>query len=75
MALRRFRVGGKEQRELTKDQEQDINEAFELVDADGLGSIDSEELKAVIGAVGIDPKNQETLNMIFDVDDGSGNGE
>merc|ERR1712039_244764 len=62
MALRRFNAGGKKQKELTEEQQQEIKEAFDLFDTDGSGEIDSKE-----------PKKEEIQKMISDVDDdGSG---
>ena len=37
MALRRFNQGGKKQKELTEEQKQEINKAFDLFDTDGSG--------------------------------------
>ena len=52
MALRRFNAGGKKQKELTDEQKQEIKEAFDLVDTDGSGSVDSKELKFAVRAPG-----------------------
>ena len=73
MALRRFNPGGKKQKELTEEQQQEIKEAFDLFDTDGSGEIDSKELKVAMRALGFEPKKEEIQKMISDVDDdGSG---
>merc|ERR1712186_240513 len=73
MALRRFNAGGKKQKELTEEQQQEIKEAFDLFDTDGSGEIDSKELKVAMRALGFEPKKEEIQKMISDVDDdGSG---
>jgi len=44
-----------------------------LLDADGSGKIDSEELKVVMRALDFEPKKKQAQKMISDVDgDGSG---
>mmetsp|Transcript_97480 Transcript_97480/g.179131 ORF Transcript_97480/g.179131 Transcript_97480/m.179131 type:complete len:80 (-) Transcript_97480:258-497(-) len=48
-------------------------EAFDHFDIDGSGSIDAEELKVGMQALGLEPNNHEIQKMISDVDnDGSG---
>merc|ERR1711924_508729 len=60
-------------KELTEEQKQEIEEAFDLFDTDGSGSIDSKELKVAMRALGFEPKKEEIQKMIPDVDDdGSG---
>ncbi|XP_027700855.1 centrin-2 isoform X1 [Vombatus ursinus] len=59
--------------ELTKDQKQEIREAFDLFDTDGTGTIDVKELKVAMRALGFEPKKEEIKKMISDIDkDGSG---
>jgi len=74
MALRRVGAAGKgKQKELTEEQKQEIQEAFDLFDTDGSGSIDAKELKVAMRALGFEPKKEEIQKMIADVDDdGSG---
>ena len=52
MALRRSNAGGKKQKELTEEQKQEIKEAFDLLDTDGSGSIDSKDLEVAMRAPG-----------------------
>ena len=73
MARRRFNAGGRKQKTLTEEQKQEIKEAFDPLDTDGSGSIDSKELKVAMCAPGFEPKKEEILKMTSDVDDdGSG---
>ena len=52
MALRRFNQGGKKQKELTEEQKQETNKAFDLCDIDGSGDACS----GLRTAEGINPK-------------------
>eukprot|EP00465_Bigelowiella_longifila_P012073 CAMPEP_0185261852 /NCGR_PEP_ID=MMETSP1359-20130426/10165_1 /TAXON_ID=552665 /ORGANISM="Bigelowiella longifila, Strain CCMP242" /LENGTH=167 /DNA_ID=CAMNT_0027848623 /DNA_START=52 /DNA_END=555 /DNA_ORIENTATION=+ len=59
--------------ELTAEQKQEIREAFDLFDTDGSGSIDKNELKVAMRALGFEPKKEEIAKMIQDIDkDNSG---
>merc|ERR1711966_637336 len=50
-----------------------IKEAFELFDTDGSGSIDANELKTAMRALGFAPKKDEITKMLNDLDcDGNG---
>ena len=63
----------KRRTELTEEQKQEIKEAFDLFDTDGIGTIDAKELKVAMRALGFEPKKEEIRKMIQDVDkDGSG---
>ena len=53
------------------DQQQEIKEAFDLIDLDGSGEIDSKELEATLHALGYKPKKKEIKKIISDVDDDS----
>ena len=58
---------------LTSDQLEEIREAFKLFDTDDSGTIDSDELKVAMRALGFEPKKEELRKMLADVDkDGSG---
>ena len=46
MALRRFNAGGKKHKGWTEQQKQEIKEAFDLLDTDGSGDIDSKSSRA-----------------------------
>merc|ERR1719453_858316 len=59
--------------DLTIQQRQEIKEAFELFDTDGSGSIDANELKTAMRALGFQPKTEEIKRMLTDLDvDGNG---
>ncbi|CAO1377879.1 unnamed protein product [Diamesa hyperborea] len=59
--------------ELTEEQKNDIKEAFDLFDTNGVGVIDIKELKVAIRALGFEPKKEEIKKMMLDVDkDSSG---
>merc|ERR1711934_962638 len=59
--------------DLTTQQKQEIREAFELFDTDGSGSIDANELKTAMRALGFAPKKEEITRMLSDLDvDGNG---
>uniref|UniRef100_A0A7S2IJ89 EF-hand domain-containing protein n=1 Tax=Haptolina brevifila TaxID=156173 RepID=A0A7S2IJ89_9EUKA len=58
---------------LTSDQLEEIREAFKLFDTDDSGTIDSDELKVAMRAMGFEPKREEVRRMIAESDrDGSG---
>merc|ERR1712144_177364 len=50
---------------LTQDQVEEIKEAFDLFDTDGSGSIDVNELKVAMKALGMDAKSEE-IRKLFD---------
>merc|ERR1712010_383166 len=57
----------------TSQQLEEINEAFQLFDIDGSGTIDAKELGTAMRALGMDAKQEEIKKMIEDIDkDGSG---
>merc|ERR1712139_295462 len=61
---------------LTQDQVEEIKEAFDLFDTDGSGSIDVNELKVAMKALGMDAKSEEIRKLINDIDsDGDGTRE
>lgn len=53
---------------MTEDQKQEIREAFELFDTEGIGHIDSKELKVAMRALGFEPKKEEIRKMLSVVD-------
>merc|ERR1712107_400668 len=58
---------------LTEEQVGQITQAFELFDTDGSGTIETQELKIAMRALGFEPKQEEIDKMVRDVDDdGSG---
>ena len=54
--------------ELSEDQKQELKEAFELFDADKVGSIDLHELKVLMRALGFDVKKADVIKLVHDVD-------
>eukprot|EP00308_Calcidiscus_leptoporus_P013687 CAMPEP_0119372636 /NCGR_PEP_ID=MMETSP1334-20130426/20955_1 /TAXON_ID=127549 /ORGANISM="Calcidiscus leptoporus, Strain RCC1130" /LENGTH=221 /DNA_ID=CAMNT_0007390173 /DNA_START=96 /DNA_END=762 /DNA_ORIENTATION=+ len=58
---------------LTTDQLEEIREAFKLYDTDESGTIDADELKVAMRAMGFEPKRDEVRRMIQESDrDGAG---
>jgi len=58
---------------LTTDELEEIREAFKLFDTDDSGTIDSDELKVAMRAMGFEPKRDEVRRMIAESDrEGSG---
>ena len=53
---------------LTKEEIEEIREAFNLFDTDGGGTIDIKELKAAIQSLGFENKNPTITNMIADLE-------
>merc|ERR1711903_383750 len=51
---------------LTEDQVAEIKEAFDLFDTDGSGSIDTNELKVAMKALGMDAKSDGDGTIDFD---------
>ena len=80
MAFRSKRGGGrgrgaakKKDDGLTREQEHEIREAFDLFDTDGSGTINMQELKVAMRSLGFEPKEGEVEKMVEEVDkDGSG---
>merc|ERR1711881_209495 len=57
----------------TDEQVQQIAQAFQLFDTDGSGTIETQELKIAMRALGFEPKQEEIDKIVRDVDDdGSG---
>lgn len=58
---------------LTKEEIEEIREAFNLFDTDGSGAIDPKELKQAMQSLGFEAKNATIYQMISDIDkDGNG---
>lgn len=51
--------------ELTEDQQQEIKEAFDLFDTDGSGTIDAQELKVAMRALGFEPRKEELRQLLL----------
>ncbi|KAM6427483.1 centrin-1-like isoform 1-T2 [Liasis olivaceus] len=59
--------------ELSAAHKQQMREAFDLLDADGTGTIDVQDLKVSIRALGFDPTKEELRRIVAEVDkEGSG---
>ncbi|XP_065159911.1 uncharacterized protein [Atheta coriaria] len=54
--------------ELTKEQENDIKEAFDLFDTEGSGKIDAKELKVAMRALGFEPKKEDIKKMVAEIE-------
>ncbi|CAK6450122.1 unnamed protein product [Pipistrellus nathusii] len=54
--------------ELSKEQIQEIRQAFNLFDTDATGTIDVKEIKVVMRALGFEPKKEEITKMISEID-------
>ncbi len=61
------------ERTLTEDELQEISDAFKLFDTDESGTIDADELKVAMRAMGFEPKREEVRRMINEAD-GMGTG-
>merc|ERR1712151_591145 len=74
MGRRRGRGAAKtyERPGLSKEEIEEIREAFNLFDTDGSGTIDPKELKSAMQSLGFEAKNATIYQMIGDIDkDGS----
>ncbi len=58
----------KNKRQISEENKQEIKEAFDLFDTDGMGKIDAKELKVAMRALGFEPNKEEIRNIIVDVD-------
>jgi len=68
----RFRLdGGKKLQELTEDQKQETNVAFDLFDSDASGEIELLKLKVIVRPVGPKAKKEEIQKIFLDVVDDS----
>ncbi len=56
------------QNELTEDQRQDLQEAFNLLDADGIGTINAKDLKVALRALGYEPQKDKVKKIISEID-------
>lgn len=54
--------------ELSKEQIQEIRQAFDLFDTEATGTIDVKEIKVVMRALGFEPKKEELEKMISEID-------
>mmetsp|Transcript_45833 Transcript_45833/g.146192 ORF Transcript_45833/g.146192 Transcript_45833/m.146192 type:complete len:158 (-) Transcript_45833:755-1228(-) len=60
--------------ELSEDEVKNFREVFDLVDKDHSGNIDAEEVKELMGLLGMFPSKDEVEKMISEIDK-DGNGE
>ena len=56
------------QNELTQEQRDDIEQAFQLLDGKGLKSIDAKDLKVALRALGFEPNDKALKKIISEVD-------
>lgn len=56
------------QNELTEAQKADLAEAFRLLDADGVNSIQAKDLKVALRALGYEPQKDRIKKIISDID-------
>ncbi|KFV39517.1 Centrin-1, partial [Gavia stellata] len=54
--------------ELTEEQKQEIQEAFELFDTDSTRNIDIKELKVAMRTLAVEPKKEEIKKIMSDID-------
>ncbi|XP_063702135.1 uncharacterized protein LOC134832150 [Culicoides brevitarsis] len=54
--------------ELTEEQKNDVQEAFQIFDTEGKGFIDIKDLKVAIRALGFEPKKEEIKKMAAEID-------
>jgi centrin-1 len=60
--------------ELTKDQLEEIREAFDLFDTDGSGTIDVRELRIAMRALGFEPRKEELRQLVSNATGNANNG-
>ena len=53
---------------LSKDEVEELRQAFDLFDTDGNGTIDPKELRAAMQSLGFEAKNQTIYQIIQDID-------
>jgi len=68
MSTVKKRDNKKPKNKLTDEQKQEIKEAFDLFDTDGLGKIDAKELKVAMRALGFETTKEEIRKIILDMD-------
>lgn len=56
------------QNELTDEQKADLAEAFRLLDAEGVNSIQAKDLKVALRALGYEPQKDRVKKIISDID-------
>jgi centrin-1 len=73
MASKRKGGGNRKKFELTEQQKQEVEEAFKLFKTEGSATINANELKVALHALGYEPKSSDLKEMISNIDkDGSG---
>jgi len=68
LRMRRRQVSKKEKMPVTDEERKEIEEAFDLFDADKTGTIDYHELKVAIRALGFPIKKAEVRSIVREVD-------
>uniref|UniRef100_A0A7S1NG66 EF-hand domain-containing protein n=1 Tax=Eutreptiella gymnastica TaxID=73025 RepID=A0A7S1NG66_9EUGL len=62
------------QNELTEEQEADLRAAFNLLDSEGVGTIDAKDLKVALRALGYEPQKDKLKKIISEIDKDSMSG-
>lgn len=57
--------------ELSNEQQEEIKEAFELFDSDGVGSVERRDLKVLLRALGYDPRREQVTRLLSQAGVGS----
>ena len=60
---KKAKVKGQYRQDLTDDQKQEIKEAFDLFDSEGTGTIDVNDLKVALRALGFEPSKKEIKQL------------
>ena len=65
---KKTKVKGQYRQDLTPEQKLEIKEAFDLFDSEGTGTIDVNDLKVALRALGFEPKKEDIKRMISELD-------
>ena len=68
---KKAKVKGQYRQDLTPEQKQEIKEAFDLFDSEGTGTIDVNDLKVALRALGFEPSKKEIKTLTDNLGDGS----
>ena len=68
---KKSKVKGQYRQELTNEQTQEIKEAFDLFDSEGTGTIDVNDLKVALRALGFEPSKKEIKTLTDNIGDGN----
>eukprot|EP01012_Entosiphon_sulcatum_P010987 TRINITY_DN16583_c0_g1_i1.p1 TRINITY_DN16583_c0_g1~~TRINITY_DN16583_c0_g1_i1.p1 ORF type:complete len:182 (-),score=59.35 TRINITY_DN16583_c0_g1_i1:26-571(-) len=62
------------QNELTEEQEAELHEAFNLLESEGVGTIEAKDLKVALRALGYEPQKDKLKKIISEIDKDSMSG-